>query len=119
MYLMQYYPILIFLAISIALPMSIIGVSYFFIKRSPSSEKNSPYECGFNPFSLDLGRFNIRFYLIAILFVIFDIEIAFLFPWVAGLIPLGFTGFFSVVLFLLILTVGFIYEWRKGALEWD
>ena len=85
----------------------------------PDAEKNSAYECGFEPFESARLKFDIRFYLVAILFVIFDLEVAFLFPWAVGFQHIGPLGFWSMMLFLLILTIGFLYEWRKGALEWE
>ena len=87
--------------------------------RNPDSEKNSAYECGFEPFESARMKFDIRFYLVAILFLIFDLEVAFLFPWAVGFQYIGSLGFWSMMLFLLILTIGFLYEWKKGALEWE
>ena len=87
--------------------------------QRPDAEKNSAYECGFEPFEDARMRFDVRFYLVAILFIIFDLEVAFLFPWAAALGDIGLFGFWSMVVFLLILTVGFVYEWKKGALEWE
>ncbi len=98
--------------------MFIILASLLVAKRAPNLEKVSPYECGFEPFKHHPGRFDVRFYLVAILFIIFDLEIAFLFPWAVTLKFLGWPGFFSMCLFLTVLTVGFVYEWKKGALEW-
>ncbi|MGB0935789.1 MAG: NADH-quinone oxidoreductase subunit A, partial [Alphaproteobacteria bacterium] len=85
----------------------------------PDTEKNSAYECGFEPFSNARMKFDVRFYLVAILLIIFDLEIAFLFPWAMSLSAIGMFGFFSMLLFLTVLTIGFIYEWKKGALEWE
>ena len=86
---------------------------------NPDTEKNSAYECGFEPFESARLKFDVRFYLVAILFVIFDLEVAFLFPWAVGFQHIGALGFWSMMLFLLILTIGFLYEWKKGALEWE
>ena len=94
-------------------------VSRLLSKSSPDVEKLSPYECGFEPFENARTKFDVRFYLVAILFIIFDLEIAFLFPWAASLGTIGKYGFWSMMVFLTILTIGFIYEWRKGALEWE
>ena len=91
----------------------------FIAPKNPDSEKLSPYECGFDPFDDARSKFDIRFYLVAILFIIFDLEVAFLFPWAVVFGDIGFFGFFSMMFFLAILTIGFIYEWKKGALEWD
>ena len=118
-YLAEYLPILIFLAIAVALAVIIIGASLIVAPQQPDREKLSPYECGFEPFEDARGRFDVRFYLVAILFIIFDLEVAFLFPWAVSLGNIGLLGFWSMIVFLGVLTVGFIYEWRKGALEWE
>jgi NADH-quinone oxidoreductase subunit A len=118
-YLAEYMPILIFLAIAIGLAVIIIGASLFVAPQHPDREKLSSYECGFEPFEDARGRFDVRFYLVAILFIIFDLEVAFLFPWAVSLGNIGLFGFWSMMVFLAVLTVGFIYEWRKGALEWE
>ena len=118
-YLAQYMPILIFLAIAIALALIIIVASLVVTPQHPDREKLSSYECGFEPFEDARGRFDVRFYLVAILFIIFDLEVAFLFPWAVSLGSVGLFGFWSMMAFLTVLTVGFIYEWRKGALEWE
>ncbi|MEK0081666.1 NADH-quinone oxidoreductase subunit A [Geminicoccaceae bacterium SYSU G07066] len=115
----EYMPILIFLAIAIGLAVIIIGASLFVAPQHPEREKLSAYECGFEPFGDARGRFDVRFYLVAILFIIFDLEVAFLFPWAVSLGNIGLFGFWSMIVFLAVLTVGFIYEWRKGALEWE
>lgn len=115
----NYLPILVFIGLSVALSCIIIGLSWLRGTSKPDAEKNSPYECGFAPFSESRSKFDVRFYLIAILFIIFDLEIAFLFPWAVSLGAIGLYGFLSMVIFLGILTVGFIYEWKKGALEWE
>ncbi len=118
-YLAEYLPILIFLAIAIGLALIIIMASLLVARQSPDSEKISAYECGFEPFEDSRQKFDVRYYLVAILFIIFDLEVAFLFPWAVSLGNIGLFGFWSMVFFLGVLTVGFIYEWRKGALEWE
>nr|YP_010199848.1 NADH dehydrogenase subunit 3 [Hydropuntia urvillei]UAD89856.1 NADH dehydrogenase subunit 3 [Hydropuntia urvillei] len=115
----EYAIILIFLFISFLLSLLIFGLSYFLIPQKADQEKVSAYECGFNPFDDARATFDIRFYLVAILFLIFDLEISFLFPWSLVLGNLPLLGFWSMIIFLIILTVGFIYEWYKGALEWE
>jgi len=117
--LLEYLPILIFIGIAIALAVGFMATSYMLAEQRPDPEKLSTYECGFAPFEDSRGRFEVRFYLVAILFIIFDLEVAFLFPWAIALREIGLFGFWSMVLFLFILTVGFIYEWKKGALEWE
>ncbi len=96
-----------------------IILSLIVSKRNPDKEKNTSYECGFDAFSDARSKFDVRFYLVAILFIIFDLEIAFLFPWAVTLGKIGLIGFWSMVVFLVVLTVGFIYEWKKGALDWE
>ena len=117
--LREYLPILIFLGIAVGLGLRHVGGSYLIARQNPNSEKLSPYECGFEPFDDARGQFDVRFYLVAILFIIFDLEVAFLFPWAVALGDIGLFGFWSMMLFLGVLTVGFIYEWSKGALEWE
>ena len=117
--LLQYLPILIFIGIAVALASIIVLASLFIARQKPDSEKLSAYECGFEPFEDARIKFDVRFYLVAILFIIFDLEVAFLFPWAVSLGDIGFFGFWSMVVFLGILTIGFVYEWRKGALEWE
>ncbi len=117
--LKEYLPILIFLALAFVLICAMLGGSYLIARQNPNSEKLSPFECGFAPFDDARGQFDVRFYLVAILFIIFDLEVAFLFPWAVSLGKIGIFGFWSMILFLGVLTVGFIYEWRKGALEWE
>ena len=117
--LASYFPILIFLGLAMGLVLAMLGGSYLIAKQHPNSEKLSPFECGFAPFDDARGQFDVRFYLVAILFIIFDLEVAFLFPWAISLGHIGLFGFWSMMLFLGVLTVGFIYEWRKGALEWE
>ena len=118
-YLLEYLPILVFLAIAVALAAVIVLASLIVARQKPEAEKVSAYECGFEPFDDTRARFDVRFYLVAILFIIFDLEVAFLFPWAVSLGNIGMLGFWSMMLFLAVLTVGFIYEWKKGALEWE
>jgi NADH-quinone oxidoreductase subunit A len=117
--LSEYLPILIFFAIALALSLAMVLGSYIIARQKPDSEKLSAYECGFEAFDDARGRFDVRFYLVAILFIIFDLEVAFLFPWAISLGEIGLFGFWSMIVFLTVLTVGFIYEWKKGALEWE
>ena len=117
--LREYLPILIFIGLAAGLSMAMVLASLIMGAQRPDAEKNSPYECGFEPFEDARMRFDVRFYLVAILFIIFDLEVAFLFPWAVALGDIGVFGFWSMVVFLLILTVGFVYEWKKGALEWE
>ena len=118
-FLKDYLSILIFLFIALTLSIGFIFLNYIFAPRNPDPEKLSAYECGFEAFNDSRMEFDIRFYLVAILFVIFDLEIAFLFPWAISLGNIGALGFWSMMIFLFVLTVGFIYEWKKGALDWD
>ena len=118
-FLAEYLPILIFIGIAVGLAAVIIAASYIVARQRPDSEKDSAYECGFEAFDDARHMFDVRFYLVAILFIIFDLEVAFLFPWAVALGDIGVFGFWSMVIFLGILTVGFIYEWKKGALEWE
>lgn len=115
----EYLAILIYFLFSFALALILISLSFVFAPQKPDSEKISAYECGFDPFEDARGRFDIRFYLVSILFIIFDLEVTFLFPWAVALNQIGFFGFWSMMVFLGVLTVGFIYEWKKGALEWE
>ncbi len=115
----EYFPILLFLGIAGALAGLMVVASYIVGEQRPDSEKVSAYECGFEAFDDARGRFDVRFYLVAILFIIFDLEVAFLFPWAVGLADIGTFGFWSMIIFLGLLTIGFAYEWRKGALEWE
>jgi NADH-quinone oxidoreductase subunit A len=117
--LTQYFPILVFLGIAGAIAIAMIAASAVLARQRPDSEKLSPYECGFEPFEDSRVRFDVRFYLVAILFIIFDLEVAFLFPWAVSLGDIGAFGFWSMVVFLGVLTIGFAYEWMKGALEWE
>lgn len=115
----DYFNILMFMGIAFGLSILLIFLAYLRGPRKPDTAKLSPYECGFEAFTDARLKFDVRFYLVAILFIIFDLEIAFLFPWAITLHEIGLYGYFSMVVFLLLLTVGFIYEWRKGALEWE
>ena len=117
--LQAYLPILIFLGVAIAVAAGALVMSYVIARQKPDSEKLSSYECGFEAFEDARGQFDVRFYLVAILFIIFDLEVAFLFPWAITLGQIGMFGFWAMIVFLAILTVGFVYEWRKGALEWE
>ena len=117
--LQDYLPIIVFMGLSIFITLLLILPPIFIAPKNPDSEKLSPYECGFDPFDDARSKFDIRFDLVAILFIIFDLEVAFLFPWAVVFGDIGFFGFFSMMFFLAILTIGFIYEWKKGALEWD
>ena len=118
-FLIEYLPILIFIFISFFLAISMISISFIVGESKPDNEKLSSYECGFEAFEDARGRFDVRFYLVAILFIIFDLEVAFLFPWAVSLGNIGVFGFWSMMFFLLVLTIGFVYEWKKGALEWE
>ena len=118
-FLNNYLTIIIFLAIALLLSIGFVILNFAFSPKNPDPEKLSAYECGFEPFNDSRMEFDIRFYLVAILFIIFDLEIAFLFPWAITLGNIGLFGFFSMMLFLFILTIGFIYEWKKGALDWE
>ena len=118
-FLKEYLSIIIFIFISIALSIGFVAINYILSPKNPDPEKLSAYECGFEAFSDSRIQFDVRFYLVAILFIIFDLEIAFLFPWAVSLGNIGLLGFFSMMLFLFVLTIGFIYVWKKGALEWD
>ena len=118
-FLKDYLSIIIFLFIALGLSVGFIVLNFLFSPKNPDSEKLSAYECGFEAFSDSRMEFDVRFYLVAILFIIFDLEIAFLFPWAISLGNLGSLGFWSMMIFLLVLTIGFIYEWKIGALDWD
>ncbi len=118
-FLEDYLSIVIFLFLSLGLSLGFIVLNYLFSPKNPDPEKLSAYECGFEAFSDSRMKFDVRFYLVAILFIIFDLEIAFLFPWAISLGNIGSLGFWSMIIFLAILAVGFIYEWKKGALDWD
>ena len=118
-FLNEYLSIIIFLAIALILSIGFIFVNFVFAPKNPDPEKLSTYECGFEAFDDSRMEFDVRFYLVAILFIIFDLEITFLFPWAITLGTIGVFGFFSMMIFLFILTIGFIYEWKKGALDWE
>jgi len=117
--LQNYVPILIFLGVAAVLGAVLVGLGFLFGPRRPDAEKLSSYECGFEAFSDSRMKFDVRYYLVAILFIIFDLEIAFLFPWAVSLGKIGTIGLTAMGIFLLVLVVGFLYEWKKGALEWD
>ena len=117
--LSNYLPVLIFVIISLVIAVIVIVLGYVLGTRRPDSEKLSPYECGFEAFEDSRMKFDVRYYLVAILFIIFDLEIAFLFPWAIVLDQIGLFGFAAMAVFLGILVIGFIYEWKKGALEWE
>ncbi|GAB4572128.1 MAG: NADH-quinone oxidoreductase subunit A [Rhodothalassiaceae bacterium] len=117
--LLEYLPILIFLGVAILFSVAFIGLAWFIAEQRPDSEKVSAYESGFEAFTDSRSQFDVRFYLVSILFIIFDLEVAFLFPWAVSLGDIGLFGFWSMMAFLAVLTVGFVYEWKKGALEWE
>ena len=116
---LDYFPVVIFLVLAAGLSLLFVVGSAILAPSNPDPEKTSAYECGFNAFDDARMKFDVRFYLVAILFIIFDLEVAFLFPWAVSLGEIGVYGFWSMMVFLLVLTVGFIYEWRRGALEWE
>ena len=118
-FLNEYLSIIIFLAIALILSIGFIFINFVFSPKNPDPEKLSTYECGFEPFDDSRGKFEVKFYLVAILFIIFDLEIIFLFPWAVAFSEIGLFGFLSMMFFLFVLTVGFIYEWMKGALDWN
>ena len=118
-FLKDYLSIILFLIIALGLSVAFIVINFILSPKKPDPEKLSAYECGFEPFNDSRMEFDVRFYLVAILFIIFDLEIAFLFPWAISLGNIGILGFCSMMIFLFILTVGFIYEWKKGALDWE
>ena len=117
--LMDYLPVVIFIGVSLVIGLALLVAPFIVAYQNPDPEKLSAYECGFNAFDDARMTFDVRFYLVAILFIIFDLEVAFLFPWAVTFGGLGDLGFWAMMLFLGVLTVGFVYEWRKGALEWD
>jgi NADH-quinone oxidoreductase subunit A len=118
-FLQDYLSIIIFLILALGLSCAFVVVNFVLSPKKPDPEKLSAYECGFEPFEDSRMEFDVRFYLVAILFIIFDLEIAFLFPWAISLGNIGLLGFSSMMIFLFILTIGFIYEWKKGALDWE
>jgi NADH-quinone oxidoreductase subunit A len=117
--LAEYFPILLFIAVGLAVGVAPLVLGKLLGPNRPDPEKLSPYECGFDAFEDARMKFDVRYYLVAILFILFDLEIAFLFPWAAVINDIGLPGYLAMMLFLAILTVGFIYEWMKGALEWE
>ncbi|MGH8655387.1 MAG: NADH-quinone oxidoreductase subunit A [Gammaproteobacteria bacterium] len=117
--LTQYYPILVFLIVAAVLAMAVLAIGFVLGPQHPDAEKLSPYDCGFEAFEDARMKYDVRSYLIAILFIIFDLEIAFLFPWAVVLREISLFGFLAMLIFLAILVVGFAYEWKKGALEWE
>ncbi|MTH97905.1 NADH-quinone oxidoreductase subunit A [Roseibium sp. RKSG952] len=117
--LREYAPIVVFIGISLVIGLALLISPFMIAHKNPDPEKLSAYECGFNAFDDARMKFDVRFYLVSILFIIFDLEVAFLFPWAATFGDLGWFGFWSMMIFLGVLTIGFIYEWKKGALEWD
>ena len=117
--LLAYLPLIVFIGVAAVIGLALLVVAFFVAYKRPDPEKLSAYECGFNAFDDARMKFAVRFYLVAILFIIFDLEVSFLFPWAAAFGQLGVYGFWSMMVFLAVLTVGFIYEWKKGALEWD
>jgi len=117
--LLEYLPLVVFMGVAGVIGLALMVAPLLIAVRSPDPEKVSAYECGFNAFDDARMKFDVRFYLVSILFIIFDLEVAFLFPWAVAFKEVGAFGFWSMMLFLGVLTVGFIYEWRKGALEWD
>ena len=115
----QYFPILLFIVVGLGLGVVLLSLGTLLAPNRPDPEKLSPYECGFEAFEDARMKFDVRYYLVAILFILFDLEIAFLVPWAVVLPEIGFEGFVAMMIFLLILVVGFVYEWKKGALEWE
>ncbi|HAE99927.1 MAG TPA: NADH-quinone oxidoreductase subunit A [Methylophilaceae bacterium] len=115
----NYFPILMFILVGLGVGLGPLILGKLLSPNKPDSEKNSPYECGFEAFEDARMKFDVRYYLVAILFILFDLEIAFLFPWAVVIQDIGLAGFWAMMLFLFILVVGFVYEWMKGALEWD
>jgi NADH-quinone oxidoreductase subunit A len=118
-FLLGYLPLVVFIGIATVIGLVLLTVAFVVAYKQPDPEKLSAYECGFNAFDDARMRFDVRFYLVAILFIIFDLEVSFLFPWAAAYGHLGVYGFWSMMVFLGVLTIGFAYEWKKGALEWD
>jgi NADH-quinone oxidoreductase subunit A len=117
--LMEYLPLVVFMGVALVIGLALMAAPFLVAVRNPDPEKVSAYECGFNAFDDARMKFDVRFYLVSILFIIFDLEVAFLFPWAVAFKEVGAFGFWSMMAFLGVLTVGFIYEWRRGALEWD
>ena len=117
--LLAYLPLVVFIAVAAAIGIALLLSAFLLAYKQPDPEKLSAYECGFNAFDDARMKFDVRFYLVAILFIIFDLEVSFLFPWAVAFKQLGILGFWSMMVFLAVLTIGFIYEWKKGALEWS
>jgi NADH-quinone oxidoreductase subunit A len=117
--LQDYLPLMVFIAIALVIGLALLITPFLVAYQQPDPDKLSAYECGFNAFDDARMKFDVRFYLVAILFIIFDLEVSFLFPWAVAFKQLGILGFWSMMVFLAVLTIGFIYEWKKGALEWD
>jgi NADH-quinone oxidoreductase subunit A len=117
--LLDYLPLAVFIGVALVIGLALMAAPFLVAVRNPDPEKVSAYECGFNAFDDARMKFDVRFYLVSILFIIFDLEVAFLFPWAVAFKHVGVFGFWSMMVFLGVLTIGFIYEWRKGALEWD
>ena len=118
-FLLGYLPLVVFIGVATVIGLVLLAVAFMVAYKAPDPEKLSAYECGFNAFDDARMKFDVRYYLVAILFIIFDLEVSFLFPWAVAFGKLGAFGFWSMMLFLAVLTIGFIYEWKKGALEWD
>jgi NADH-quinone oxidoreductase subunit A len=118
-FLLDYLPLVVFIAVAAVIGLALLLSAFIVAYKQPDPEKLSAYECGFNAFDDARMKFDVRFYLVAILFIIFDLEVTFLFPWAVAFAKLGAFGFWSMMLFLAVLTIGFIYEWKKGALEWN
>jgi NADH:ubiquinone oxidoreductase subunit 3 (chain A) len=117
--LREYLPIVVFMGVALLIGLALLVSPFLLAYKNPDPEKLSAYECGFNAFDDARMKFDVRFYLVSILFIIFDLEVAFLFPWAVAFGDVGLFGFWSMIVFLAVLTIGFIYEWKKGALEWD
>jgi NADH-quinone oxidoreductase subunit A len=117
--LVDYLPLVVFIGLSLVIGIALLVIPFLVAYKKPDAEKLSAYECGFDAFDDARMKFDVRFYLVSILFIIFDLEVAFLFPWAVAFKHVGLLGFWSMMLFLGVLTVGFVYEWKKGALEWD
>lgn len=115
----QYFPVLLFIIVGASVGIIPLVLGYVLGPNRPDAAKNSPYECGFEAFEDARMKFDVRYYLVAILFILFDLEIAFLLPWAVSIDAVGFTGFIAVLIFLAVLVVGFVYEWKKGALDWE
>ncbi|MEX0627927.1 MAG: NADH-quinone oxidoreductase subunit A [Cucumibacter sp.] len=117
--LSDYLPVVLFIGLSGVIGLALLVAPFIIAVKRPDSEKVSAYECGFNAFDDARMKFDVRYYLVSILFIVFDLEVAFLFPWAAAFRDVGWFGFWAMMIFLAVLTIGFVYEWRKGALEWD